>query len=141
MVRRLYRIPERGMIAGVAAGFADYFDTDVTLMRLIFVAAALLSAGAAVIAYLVCAFVLPVKGVKGTKDFDIEARAEALASEMKQSGRMQNMGNYMGLALIVLGAWLLLGQFFPWLFEIQWNIIWPSLIILLGVWIISKGRR
>jgi phage shock protein C len=35
--RRLARLPERGKIAGVCAGIADYFDTDVSLVRLLWV--------------------------------------------------------------------------------------------------------
>ncbi len=33
----LYRIPERGKIAGVCAGIADHFDFDVWVVRLIFI--------------------------------------------------------------------------------------------------------
>ena len=47
---KLYRLPESGLIAGVASGFARYFATDVTLMRLIFVGALLITQGFAVIA-------------------------------------------------------------------------------------------
>jgi phage shock protein C len=35
--RRLTRIPEAGRIAGVCAGIAVYFNTDVTLVRLVWV--------------------------------------------------------------------------------------------------------
>ena len=141
MTRRLYRIPEKGKIAGVAAGFADYFDMDVTLMRLIFVAAALLSGGTAIIVYVIFAFVMPTEGDPKDEPFDVSEKVDTLASEMKRNGHAENIGNYAGLALILLGAWLLLGQFFPGLFSLQWNIIWPCLVILLGVWIVSKGRK
>lgn len=35
--RRLVRVPEQGKIAGVCAGLAKYFDTDVSLVRLLWV--------------------------------------------------------------------------------------------------------
>ena len=35
--KTLYRLPDEAMIAGVASGFARYFNMDVTLMRLVFV--------------------------------------------------------------------------------------------------------
>ena len=35
--RRLMRLPEHGKIAGVCAGIANYFDTDVSLVRLLWV--------------------------------------------------------------------------------------------------------
>ena len=40
--RRLRRIISQKKIAGVCAGFAEYFDTDLTLMRVIWVALLLL---------------------------------------------------------------------------------------------------
>jgi phage shock protein C len=35
--RRFVRIPDEGKIAGVCAGLATYFDTDVTIVRLVWV--------------------------------------------------------------------------------------------------------
>lgn len=141
MAKKLYRLPEKGKIAGVAAGFADYFDMDVTMMRLLFVAATLLSGGGVIFAYIILAFVLPTAGDTKNQPFDVSDRVDTLAEEMMQSGRARTIGNYVGVALIILGAWLLLGQFFPVLFKFQWNIIWPALIILFGVWIVSKGGK
>lgn len=57
--RRLYRIPDGAMIAGVCNGIAAYFEVDATLVRAGFVIAALLTKGAAVIGYVVMMFVIP----------------------------------------------------------------------------------
>ena len=141
MARKLYRLPEQGKIAGVAAGVADYFDMDVTLMRLLFVAAALLSGGSVIIVYIIFAFVMPTAGAVKDEPFDVSEKVDTLAKEMKRNGHAENIGNYAGLALILLGAWLLLGEFFPSIFSFQWSIIWPCLVILLGLWIITKGRK
>ncbi|MBM3312068.1 MAG: PspC domain-containing protein [Candidatus Aminicenantes bacterium] len=43
MAKRLYRSQAQRMIAGVCGGLAEYFDVDVSLVRLIFVAIALVS--------------------------------------------------------------------------------------------------
>ncbi|MBI3971481.1 MAG: PspC domain-containing protein [Chloroflexi bacterium] len=40
--RRLYRSEEGRMISGVAAGIAEYFDVDPTVVRVLWVAAALI---------------------------------------------------------------------------------------------------
>jgi phage shock protein C len=45
-------------IAGVCAGFADYLGVDLTLMRIIWLCAALFT-GVGFIAYLVCWIVMP----------------------------------------------------------------------------------
>jgi phage shock protein C len=59
---RVTRIPEQGKIAGVCAGLASYLDTDVTLIRLAWVALSivpgLLLGG--LIVYVVCWILLPV---------------------------------------------------------------------------------
>jgi len=57
--RKLRRIVSQKKIAGVCAGFAEYFDTDLTLMRVIWVALLLLPPQLGLIAYIVCWAVLP----------------------------------------------------------------------------------
>ena len=57
--RRLRRIRARKKIAGVCAGFAEYFDMDVTLMRLIWLGLLLMPPNIGAIGYIVAMFVLP----------------------------------------------------------------------------------
>jgi phage shock protein PspC (stress-responsive transcriptional regulator) len=59
--KTLYRIPKDGKIAGVCAGLADYFDMDVTLMRVLFVVGAFLGSAGFWI-YLILILVMPVSG-------------------------------------------------------------------------------
>ena len=47
------------MIPGVASGLADYFDVDPTLVRLVFIIAALIN-GIGIFVYIVMSFVVPV---------------------------------------------------------------------------------
>jgi phage shock protein PspC (stress-responsive transcriptional regulator) len=57
--KRLYQIREGAMISGVCNGIAAYLGIDVTLVRVIFVALAILTWGAWIIAYIVMMFVIP----------------------------------------------------------------------------------
>ncbi|MGA2711504.1 MAG: PspC domain-containing protein [Bryobacteraceae bacterium] len=57
--KKLRRIAAGKKIAGVCAGFAEYFDTDITLMRVIWVALLLLPPHIGLIAYIVAWAVLP----------------------------------------------------------------------------------
>ncbi len=57
--RRLYQISEGAVLSGVCNGLAAYLGIDVTLVRVVAVALAFLSAGLAVLAYLVLMFVVP----------------------------------------------------------------------------------
>jgi len=58
-VRRLHRDMAHKKIAGVCAGFAEYFDTDISLMRIIWLALLLLPPNIGIIAYIVAWAVLP----------------------------------------------------------------------------------
>jgi phage shock protein C len=49
----LYRNVEEGKLAGVCAGIADYVEIDKGMLRLIFLASLLFSAGTALFIYLV----------------------------------------------------------------------------------------
>lgn len=93
---KLYRLPESGLIAGVASGFARYFATDVTLMRLIFVGALLITQGFAVIAYIILAVIMPTPG---KAPINVGERIENLAEEVKENGRMSRLGHYVGVGL------------------------------------------
>ena len=57
--KRLYRVAENSAIAGVCSGIGAYFDLDANLIRLLFIVAALVSGGAAILVYAVLMFVIP----------------------------------------------------------------------------------
>lgn len=58
MGKKLYRSRKNKSICGVCGGIAEYFKIDVTIIRLIW-ALAILCAGTGLMAYIVCAFVIP----------------------------------------------------------------------------------
>jgi phage shock protein C len=58
--RRLHRIRAKKKIAGVCAGFADYFGLDVTLVRLIWVGLLIMPPSIGLIGYVISWIVLPV---------------------------------------------------------------------------------
>jgi len=62
-MKKLYKIEQGKMICGVCGGIAEYFNMDVSLVRIIAVAASfLLGAGVAgLIAYIIAACILPKK--------------------------------------------------------------------------------
>jgi len=65
MEKRLYRSQVRKMLGGVCAGLGDYFEIDVTLIRLVFVAISLVTAIIPmVIFYLIAWIIIPVEEPK-----------------------------------------------------------------------------
>ena len=59
-MKRLYKDKSQAKIDGVCAGLAEYFDIDVTLIRIVWGVLAF-GYGTGILLYLVCAFVLPDK--------------------------------------------------------------------------------
>jgi phage shock protein C len=62
MAKKLFRSAQQKMLGGVCGGLADYFDLDVSLVRLIFVGVALVTAILPmVLFYLIAWLVIPME--------------------------------------------------------------------------------
>lgn len=57
-MKKLYRSNTDRKLCGVCGGFAEYFDLDPTIIRLIFIFLTLFGGGGLLI-YLICALVVP----------------------------------------------------------------------------------
>ena len=60
MEKKLYRIKHGKKLAGVCGGLAEYLNMDPSVVRVLW-AIISLCAGTGVLAYIVCAFVIPEK--------------------------------------------------------------------------------
>ena len=58
MGKKLYKCKKEEKVCGVCAGLAKYFSIDVTIIRIIWLVA-VLCAGTGILAYIVCALVMP----------------------------------------------------------------------------------
>jgi len=56
---RLYRDKRHGVISGVCAGFADYFNVDVVIVRIAMILALIFFTPFAIVGYIVAAIVMP----------------------------------------------------------------------------------
>jgi phage shock protein C len=57
--KKLYRSRNDRQLAGICGGLGDYFDCDSTLIRVAWVITTFLSAGLALLAYVVLIFIIP----------------------------------------------------------------------------------
>ena len=57
--KKLYRSRDNRMIGGVAAGLAEYFDIDATIVRLAFVFFGLAGIGGGALVYIIMMLVVP----------------------------------------------------------------------------------
>ena len=59
MAKKLSRSVSDKKLFGVCGGLGEYFDIDPTLVRLLWVILCFVSCGTALLAYLICAIVIP----------------------------------------------------------------------------------
>ena len=59
MEKKLYRNSQNKMLAGVCSGLAEYINIDPTIVRVIWALVGL--SGTGIIAYLICALIIPEK--------------------------------------------------------------------------------
>ncbi|MGI6575794.1 MAG: PspC domain-containing protein [bacterium] len=59
MPKKLYRSNQQRMVAGVCGGLAEYFDVDVTIIRLVVAFLIISSAFTGLFFYLVAALIIP----------------------------------------------------------------------------------
>ncbi len=67
MAKKLYRSSKQRMIAGICGGLAEYFDIDVNIMRLLFVAISLLSVVFPMVIFYIIAWIIVPEEEKSKK--------------------------------------------------------------------------
>lgn len=71
MDKKLMRSEKNRQLAGVAAGLANYFDVDVTIVRLLFILFTI-AGGPGIFAYIICALVMPTEASMIDEQINIE---------------------------------------------------------------------
>lgn len=108
--KRLTRRPAEGQIAGVCAGLAEYFDTDVTLVRLAWVILALVPGIiiGGVLAYLIAWIVLPEDGAEAPRPVT-GRRLFRSSTDRRIAGVCGGIAEYLGVdSTLVRLAWVVL---------------------------------
>jgi len=142
--RRLYRSRTDTVIGGVAAGVANYLNTDPALVRVGWVVLALVTNGVGLLAYLVCWVAIPEEPKPATDATGVDPTAasagnpapgvEAPPGEPRES----RAGVVVGVGLVLLGAWFLVREYLP---PINWNLVWPVILIGVGALILVTSAR
>jgi phage shock protein C len=138
--RSLYRSRHDRRVAGVAAGVAEFFDLDPTLVRLVWFLS-IFFGGFGLLLYIVMAIIVPNEPLS-----EEELRAESsvdAGSPHRHAGRSGNGGlglTFVGLALILFGGLALANTFF-----VEWgysgSFVWPGFIVALGVLVLAAAFR
>lgn len=152
--RRLYRSSDDRMFAGVLAGIADYFAIDPSLVRVSYALVAVLTGIIPLLlVYVLLAIAvpeeppgfiasLPFAPSPGTPGDDAwraaQAGERAMRREARRARRRQgpdDVALVLGAVLVVVGLVFLVRPYF----QIDWDLVWPVVVIGMGVLVIVGG--
>jgi phage shock protein C len=169
MNRRLYRSRTDTILGGVASGLAAYLNADPALVRIAWAILVPLTGGAALLAYIVAWIVVPEEpkglapivatyteaspsgdppaGAGGTGEGDVSDApptddagqpAPAWSPPEPIERRNSNAGLIVGIGLVLIGLWFLLREYLP---DFDWGLVWPLIIVGVGVLILVSATR
>lgn len=108
--KRLFRYPSAGRIAGVCAGIAEYVDTDVTLIRLLWIVLSIVPGGfiGGLVAYVVAWIIIPESDQPAVEAAGAR-RLTRSVSDRKIAGVCGGLAEYFNLdPTVVRVAWAVL---------------------------------
>jgi phage shock protein C len=152
MPTRLERSVSNKVIAGVCGGIAEYLQVDPTLVRVFFVIAAFLTAGLAVLGYIVLLVLMPMPGqptpfVKpdgatgaSTTDASSAMTTPMITPAPADPEAAERRRATFGYFLVALGVVFLLANVGAFRI-VRWELIWPLVFIGAGVLLLAQRMR
>ena len=126
------------IIAGVCSGLGDKFGFDRTLVRIVFVILVFIPPAIGLVAYLVLWLLMEPPAPAPGATPAAAAGQGAYFSQWRRGARPG--GFWVGIILIALGAFFLLGNL-GFLSFIRWDVLWPVLLIALGLLVLLRRLR
>ena len=158
MKSRLERSNTNRVIGGVCGGIAEYLAVDATLVRVVFVITGFLTAGFFVLAYIVLLVLMPqpgqpapfttstppaTAGTTARMDADSTATAPATVAPIDpavHAAEAERRRMAFGYILIAVGVAFLLSNAGVFRF-VQWQFLWPLVLIGVGVLFLVQRVR
>ena len=149
-VKKLYRSETDQILGGVCAGIAEYLAIDPTIVRLVWVAIALIG-GTGVFVYIILWIVIPTSKQEGmSAEKRIEQNAEALGKKAENFAKkvetevdktdINRRRQFFGLIVILIGFWLLASTLglTSWL---NLGKFWPLILVAVGITLLFKRNE
>jgi phage shock protein C len=144
--RRLYRCRENRVLAGVAAGTAEFFGLDPTLVRVLWFLS-IFAGGISLLLYIGLAIIMPLEPLSPEAAAKVVAEATgtegtAAPNEHRHLSRGSGSGRWttiLGFALILFGTLALIDRFLPGL-DVEHFIV-PLFAIGIGAYLIRGAIR
>lgn len=141
------------VIDGVCGGIAEYFGIDSVIVRLVFIVLVFLN-GIGLLLYIILVIIMPNAEQAGQPPKEtIQENVQEIGERVKETG--EGLGHafsknieekhskravWFGIILILLGIFFLLENLhlIP---RIDKDLLWPAIIIFVGVWLLIKRWR
>jgi phage shock protein PspC (stress-responsive transcriptional regulator) len=154
---RLERSATNRVIAGVCGGIAEYLAVDPTLVRVVFVVTAFLTAGLGVLGYIVLLVLMPLPGQPAPFTSNPPAASTGATARMDadssaapttvtpvdpavHAAEAERRRTAFGYVLIALGVAFFLSNAGAFRF-VQWQYLWPLVLIGIGVLFLVQRVR
>jgi phage shock protein C len=138
---RLRRSKRERIVAGVCGGLAEFYDVDVTLVRLGWVVFGIVTGGMALLVYVVLALIMPPEEVTGTGAGDAVEKppSDEPRPWRRTTSRRKRRGDVLAIGLIGIGlVALVVSQ--GWV-PLNWGVILPGLLIVVGITMVLRRPR
>jgi phage shock protein C len=132
------------MIGGVAGGLGAYVNIDPIFVRLLFVLL-LFGSNFGFILYLLLWVLIPEEGkAYGFKDDSFSDRVKTMGNDVQKAVTQPHpqSGLILGAGLIIIGGILFLDRLnLSWLRWMDFDILWPLILIVGGIVLLFRIRR
>ncbi len=145
MSARLTRSRTDTVLGGVAGGVASWLNADPALVRIAWALLVPLTGGIALLAYIVGWIVVPEAPASAEGRATASAEGPATVNAAPQASDEPDAkpddegraGIVVGVGLVLIGAWFLAREYL----DIDWGMIWPLVIIGIGIVILVGSAR
>lgn len=141
---KLYRSVSNQMIGGVCGGLGTYVNIDPVFVRLLFVLL-LFGTDFGFILYLLLWILIPEEGKDyGFKDDSFSDRVKSMGNDVQKAVTQPHpqSGLILGAGLIIIGGIIFLDRLnFSWLSWMDFDILWPLILIAGGIVLLIRIRR
>lgn len=135
MQRQLFRSRANRVFAGVCGGIGEYFGIDPTIVRILWVLVSLSTLGTGLVVYIVAAIIIPETD---TGSFGGDEYGHHNNGGYGQNYDPKKASLVIGGVLVLLGILILARRFLIW---IDSGIMWSIILIIVGLFVIFKGRK
>ncbi len=145
MNKKLLRTRKDNVLSGVCGGIANYFNVDVTIIRILWVISSLIG-GIGLGTYILCAIIIPKEPLDERENFDRsdDDRYENDGFDFEEKENYddeekdERNKKYLGLGFIALGALLTFKVMFP---NFSFKFFWPIALVGVGLLLLNRPDK